>query len=225
MQVNGCRAVCFGNFLIVHFRQPVVGGDCTAVGKDESSHGVGYRGILLNTPVGNFEVVVHHRFVVQNGFLGFTHVFVLLAVQNVRFGNVGVTCLNKYRFHAVLNVFHGNDAVGNLVHKVRRNFQCKHVDDVLIVGLLLCFKCLGDCVAYFGKIEVNYLTVSLFNLIRVLPPVACGVPQKKNLGSADVCSIVVHRCRPCQHLKHNILWYFFIFPTIYGVIDITLCLS
>ena len=64
MKMDGGGAMGLGNLLIIDLRKPIVCGDGAGVGQDESTHGIGDRGILLDAPVVDLEVVVHQILVV-----------------------------------------------------------------------------------------------------------------------------------------------------------------
>ena len=57
----------------------------------------------------------------------------LLAVENVGLGHVGIARLAENVLHAVLNVFHGDLIILDLVLIIRRDPQCQQIDDVRIV--------------------------------------------------------------------------------------------
>ena len=123
VQMNIGIAVRVGDFIIVNFGEPVVCRNRSGVGKDQSADGIGDCGVFLDAPVADFQVVVHRCLVIKRGGRDGAEFFTLAAVQNISLGNVGVTRLYKHRFHAVLNIFDGDQPLFDLGLEIRRDFQ------------------------------------------------------------------------------------------------------
>ena len=179
MEMDVAALVGIGNLRIIDLAEPVVGGDGTGVGEDQSAHGIGDRGVLLHPPVVDVQVVVHQLLVVQHGGVQVADLLPLLAVEDIGFGHIGVAGLGEDLLHAVLDVLHGDLAVGDLLLIIRRYLQGQQIDDIGIVLLVGGFKGLGNGHADLGKIELGDFAVTLHYLIHEDPcflsyfPVRC----------------------------------------------------
>ena len=169
VEVDGAALVGVGNLLVIDFREPVVGGDGAGVGEDQAAHGVGDGGVLLHPPVVDMQVVVHQLLVVQHGGVQVADLLPLLAVENVGLGHVGIACLAENVLHAVLNVFHGDLAVMDLILVIRRDPQGQEINDVRIVLHVGGLKGLGDGGADLGDVERGDLSIPLDDLIHETP--------------------------------------------------------
>ena len=123
VQVDIAAAVCVGNFFVVNFRQPVVCCDGTGVAQNQTADGVGDGGIFFHAPVGRLHIAVDQLFIVQNGGTHIADLFPLLAVEDKRLGDVGISGLYKNVFNAVLNIFHGDEPMPDFRLKVRCDLQ------------------------------------------------------------------------------------------------------
>ena len=65
--MNVCVAVGVGDFVIIDFREPVVGGDRSGVGKNQSADGLGDGGVFFYAPVIDFNIVINGFFEVEDG--------------------------------------------------------------------------------------------------------------------------------------------------------------
>ena len=169
VEVDVAVLVGSGDLLIVNLAEPVVGGDGAGVGQDQAAHGVGDGGVLLHAPVVDLHIVVHQLLVVQHGGVEVADLLPLLAVEDVGLGHIGIAGLAEHILHAVLNLFHGDLAVMDLVLIVRSHPEGQQVDDVRVIFLMSGLKSLGNGRADLGEIEFRDLTVSFHNLIHEGP--------------------------------------------------------
>ena len=116
-----------------------------------------------------FKVKVHQLLVVQHGGVQVADLLPLLAVENVGLGHVGIACLAENVLHAVLNVFHGDLAVMDLILVIRRDPQGQEINDVRIVLHVGGLKGLGDGGADLGDVERGDLSIPLDDLIHETP--------------------------------------------------------
>ena len=166
VQVQSSGAVGFGDLVVVDLGEPVVGGDGTGVGEDQTADGIGDGGVLLHAPVGVLDVLIHGLLIVKDGGAHVTHLFVLAAVEDVCLGNVGITGLNKHGLDAVLDILNGNEGILDLGFKVGGDLQCEKVDDVVVILTLAGIKGLADRAADLGNIKGGDLTVTLNYLVH-----------------------------------------------------------
>ena len=162
MQVDGRAAVRVGNFLIVDFAKPVVGGNRAAVAQDQAAHGIGDGGVFLHTPVAGIQVAVHQILIVEHGGLDVAHLFTLLAVQNIGLGYVGIAGLAEYALHAVLNILYTDDAILDLGRKVAGDLQRQQIDDGRVEFALFGFKGLGEILAMSNSAMVPSRFITLY---------------------------------------------------------------
>ena len=80
MNVNIRVSVRVGDFFVVYFGQPVVGGYRAAVGKNKSADRISNGGVFFNTPVGYFYVIVYYLFVVEQRFVYVSDVLPLFTI-------------------------------------------------------------------------------------------------------------------------------------------------
>ena len=178
VEVDVAVPVGLGDLLVIDLTEPVVGGDGAGVGEDQSAHGIGDGGVLLDPPVVDLEVVVYQRLVIQQGGAQIADLFPLLAVEDIGLGNVGVACLAEDVLHAVLDLLHGDPSVVDLVLVIGSDLQRQQVDDVRIVLFVGGLEGLGDGSADLGEIKLHDLAVPLDNLIHVFPASSLVVPAK-----------------------------------------------
>ena len=181
MEVDIAVPVGLGDLLVIDLTEPVVGGDGAGVGEDQSAHGVGDGGVLLDAPVIDLEVVVHQSFIVQQRGAQIADLLPLLAVEDIGLGNIGIACLAEDILHAVLDLLHGDPPVPNLVLVIGSDLQCQKVDDVGIVLLVSGLEGLGDGGADLGEIELHDLAVPLDNLIHISPASSFVFPAEVGL--------------------------------------------
>ena len=161
VQVQRGAAVRLGNLLVVDLREPVVGGDRAGVAQNQTADRVGHGGVFLHAPVVDLKIIVHNVLVVDQRAADVAYLFALLAVKDVRLGDVCVACGRKDVLHAVLNVFHGNKAVLDLGLKVGADLERKHVDDARVIFAVLGVKCLDHGGADFGDFKLHNAAVTL----------------------------------------------------------------
>ena len=169
VQMNIGIAVRVGDFIIVNFGEPVVCRNRSGVGKDQSADGIGDCGVFLDAPVADFQVVVHRCLVIKRGGRDGAEFFTLAAVQNISLGNVGVTRLYKHRFHAVLNIFDGDQPLFDLGLEIRRDFQCEEINDGGVILFFLCLESHSDCVGNLLQIEIDVFPVTFLYLVHCHP--------------------------------------------------------
>ena len=168
VQVQVAVAVRIRDLLIVDLAQPVVCGNRTGVGEDQSADGIGNRGVLLHTPVRDIEVLVDGLLIVQIGVLEVAHFLALLAVEDVGLADLFIPPACEHRFGTVLDVFDGDETVFDLRQKVRRDLQCQEVNHTLGVIGICRLKCLFDGICDFIDIETDNLSVSLYYVVHGL---------------------------------------------------------
>jgi hypothetical protein len=95
-----------------------------------------HRAVFFYPPVISVQVAVHQFAVVKHGLFGGSGVLMLFAVQDVRFGDIMIAGDGQRRFHAVLDILHGNDAIHYFGGEIRRGPQGKQRDDVLVCGFV-----------------------------------------------------------------------------------------
>ncbi|MPM63455.1 hypothetical protein SDC9_110335 [bioreactor metagenome] len=186
--------VGLGNLRIVNLAEPVVGGDGAGVGENQSAHGGGDGGVLLDPPVVDVEVVVYQLFVIQHGGAKIADLLPLLAVENVRFGHVAVTCLDENVFNAVLNLLHGDRAIFNLVLIVGGDLQRQQIDDVGVIGLRHSVERFGNGHADFGQVEIHDFAVPLQNSIHTAPTLSqyTDLPFLRRTGEGASPAAALH---------------------------------
>ena len=168
--MNICITVCIGDLVVINFGQPVVCSDGAGVGKDQSAHGIGDRGVFLDTPVIDVHIVIHGLLEVQDGGLGITQFGPLTAIEDVCFSHIAVPGLHQYGFHTVLNIFNLNETFLDLRLKVRRDFEGDEVDDGGIVLFLLRLKSHFDRIGDLLQIKLHIFSVALLDLIHLPLP-------------------------------------------------------
>ncbi len=159
-----------GDLVVVDLAEPVVGGDGAGVGEDQAAHGVGDGGVLLDPPVHDLQVLVHHGLVVQHGLGDVAELFPLTAVEDVGLRHVLVAGPAQDCFHGVLNVLHGDLVVLDLALEVGGDLEGKEVDGVVVVVLLLGVERLLDGGGNLGNVEINDLVISLYDLVHNVSP-------------------------------------------------------
>ena len=178
MQVQGGGAMGLCHLGVVNFAEPVVGGDGTGIGQDQTAHGIGDGGILLDPPVVDLQVVIHQILIVEQGGTHITHLLPLLAVEDVGLGHIGVAGFGQHLFHTVLDVFHGDAAVLDLRLKIRTDLQGQHIDHAGVIILIQRLKGLDHGRTDLGNLKFDGNAVSLQNLIHCAPPI-CKVDEKQ----------------------------------------------
>ena len=93
------------------------------------------------------------------------------AVQlfSISLGNVGVTRLYKHRFHAVLNIFDGDQPLFDLGLEIRRDFQGEEINDGRVILFFLCLESHSDCVGNLLQIEIDVFPVTFLYLVHCHP--------------------------------------------------------
>ena len=73
---------------VVNFAQPVVCRDGAGVGQNQTADRIGDRGVFLHAPVVDPQIVVYQLLVIEQRTSDVAQLFSLLAVENIRLGNV-----------------------------------------------------------------------------------------------------------------------------------------
>ena len=167
VQVDFRIAVGVGDLAVVDLGKPVVGGDGAGVGKDQAAHGIGDGGVFLDAPVVDFEVVVDDILVVEQGGVDVADLLTLLAVEDISLGHVGVARLGQDLFHAVLDIFDGNETVVDLGFEICRDPQSQQVDDGGMILFIFRVEGLGDGGRNLTDLEVRHGAVALGDLIHI----------------------------------------------------------
>ena len=170
VQMQIAVAVGVGNLFVVHLAQPVVGGDRAGVREDETADGVGDGGVFLYTPVVDLEIVIDGLLIVEYRVAHGAEILVLLAVENVRLGNVFVAAAGEDALNAVLDILDVDELVGDLRLEIRRDHNGQKIDDALVIigfgGVERLFHRVGD----LADLKVNDPAVALHNPVHSLPP-------------------------------------------------------
>ena len=88
VQVQLCIPMRLCDLRVVNFAQPVIRRDRAGVGQDQAADGIRDRGILLHAPVVDPQIVVYQLLVIEQRTSDVAQLFSLLAVENIRLGNV-----------------------------------------------------------------------------------------------------------------------------------------
>ncbi len=99
------------NFRRVDTVQPVLGGDGGGDVVVQSLEGVTHVAVFVDAPILAHDILVHGLFHVQEHGADVSDVFVLLAVENVGLGGLGVTVFDENLFDDVLDFFDGGGEV------------------------------------------------------------------------------------------------------------------
>ena len=169
VQMDGCAAVSFGDLVVVNLGEPVVRRDGAGVRKDEAADGIGDRGVLLDAPVVDLEVVVDEVLVVEQCGIDITHLLALTTVQDVGLGDIGITGFGEDFLDAVLNILDRNLVVDDLVLEVGGDMKGDQIDNAWMVLLAERIECLRDCRADLADVEINDFSVSLDYLVHIIP--------------------------------------------------------
>ena len=155
MQMQIGVAVRVGDFFIVDFTKPVVCGDGSGIGENQSAHRIGDGRVFFYSPVGNLQIAVHKPLVVQYGGTHITELFAVFAVQDICLGNLVVPGSLQRFFNAVLNGFDIDRIILHLRSKIRRHLKGQQVDHIGTVRNTGCIKRLGNGVRYTGQIKLG----------------------------------------------------------------------
>ena len=166
VQMDVGVAVGLGDLVVIDLAEPVVGGDGAGVGQDQTAHGVGHRGVLLDAPVVDPQIIVHQILVVEQGGIDVADLLSLTAVEDIGLGHVRVAALRQDLLHTVLNVLHGDLVILDLGLEVRSDPQGDQIDHGGMIGFSQRFKGLGDGRADFFYMEVDNTSISFYYLIH-----------------------------------------------------------
>ena len=170
MQMNLRIFMRLCNFIIVQLTQPVVGGNGTGVGKNQSAHRIGHRGVFFYTPVADMQIVVDNILVIQKSVLQIAQFLSLFAIQNIRLGNIIITRFDQNGFYTVLNGFYRNLFIFDFAFKIRRYFQCKKINRVIVVLFLTRIKRRLDRRCNFAQLKINDFSVSFYHPVHLIVP-------------------------------------------------------
>ena len=169
MNMDICIAVRIGNLLIVNFRQPVIGCNCSRIAQNQTSHGICHRGILLHSPVLNLYIAVDNILIIQNGGLHGAHFFALFTVQDISLCDFLITCLPQHTLYTVLNVLHLHGVVLHLTLKIRRNTQRQQVHNIIAVLHLCGMKRFHNRIINLSQCKVYLFSISFYYLKHLSP--------------------------------------------------------
>ena len=170
VQMQIAVAVGVGDLLVVHLAQPVVRGDRAGVGKNETADGVGDGGVFLHAPVVDLEIVIDGFLVVEHRVAHGAEIFVLLAVENIRLGDVFVAAAGEDALDAVLNILNVDELVLDLRLEIRRDHNGEKIDHALVIIGFGRVKRLLHRVGDLADLKVNDSAVALHNPVHSLPP-------------------------------------------------------
>ena len=105
MKVHCSTSVCLADLLVVDFGKPVVGGDSTTVGENETTDGVVDSTVLLYSPVLCAKVAVDDVLVVDKGLLCLSDILMLLSVEDVCLCNIFIASLGEDGLDSILDIF------------------------------------------------------------------------------------------------------------------------
>ena len=163
-------SVCFGNFLIINFRKPIVCSNGTRVAENKSANRIGNGGVFLNTPVGDINVTVNNILVIKEGALNISDFLTLFTIKNVCLCYVVIARFDKYGFYAVLNFFNSNLAVLNLRLVICGNFERQKVNNISIILALTCVKRFFNRLCDFGNVKLYGRAVTFDNFVHDSSP-------------------------------------------------------
>ena len=166
VDVEVAVAVGVGDFVVIDLGQPVVGSDGAGVGEDQAAHGVGDGGVLLDAPVHDLEVLIHHGLVVQHGLGHVAELLPLAAVEDVGLGHVLVAGAAQHSLHGVLDVLHGDLVVLDLALEIGGDLEGQKVDGVVVVVLLLGIEGLFDGGRDLADVKIHDLVIAFYDLIH-----------------------------------------------------------
>ena len=170
MDVDITVAVCLCDLLIIYFAQPVVCRDGTGVGENQTTDGICNGGILFHTPVQLTQIAVNGICIIQIGGFCITQFFAVFTIEDVGLGHCFVTGAGQNRFHTVLNVFHCDLIVLDLILKICRYLQGDEIYNIRRILTLRSIECLLDGRRDLAQIEIYNFSVSFNYLIHFLLP-------------------------------------------------------
>ena len=164
-------AVSVGHLLVVDLTEPVVGGDGSGVGQDQTAYRISDGRVLLHPPVIDLEVVIHQILIVEQRGAHIAHFLPLLTVEDIGFCHIGVPRLAEHCLHAVLDILHRDEAVSDLVLEIRCHPQGQHINHAGVVLLFQRLKCLGNSRADLADLKLGDSAVPLCHLVHdPVPP-------------------------------------------------------
>ena len=164
--MDGGAAVGLGHLIVVHFAEPIVGGDGTGIGQNQAAHGIGDGGVFLHAPVVDLQIIVYQVFIVHQGGIDVAHLFPLLAVQDVGLGHVGIAGFGQHLFHAVLNILHGDFPIMDLAFKIGGHMQGQQLDHAGMILPAAGVKRLRNGRRDLADGEVHHFPVPFHNLVH-----------------------------------------------------------
>ena len=168
MDMDITVSVGIGDLFVIYFTQPVIGGDGTGIGKDQTAYGIGNGRVFLYTPVDGIDIGIYQILVVQHGGSDVSGFFSLLSVKNISLGNIGEVGIGQCLLDRVLDLFDRDLAVYDFGIKVGAGPQCQHVDDAWMIVSAYGIKGLFDSCRDLVDVEIYYSSVSFNNLIHDL---------------------------------------------------------
>jgi len=169
MNMNIRVAVRVCDFLVIDFTQPVVGGDCAGVGKNQTADRIGNGGILLDPPVQRLQITVNQLFIVQGCRGNVADILPLFPVKDICFRDIRITGIGKHALHTVLNILNPDFLIPDLVIKITGDLQGNHIQNTVMVVSVTCIKCLLDRSADLLYIKFRYRSISFYNSVHTNP--------------------------------------------------------
>ena len=121
-----------GDFGVVNLAEPVVGRDRARIGQNQAAHGVGDGRVLLDAPVVDVQVVVHHLAVVQRRAGGLLRAALVQAGIGLRHARVAAAA--EHSLHAAADLPRRDQAGLNPALEVAGHHNRQVVDRA--VGIL-----------------------------------------------------------------------------------------
>ena len=103
-------SVSVSDLVVVNLTEPVVCGDSAGVRKNKTSNRICNCRVLLNSPVVHLKILVNCLLIVKSSVTKVAELLSLTAVKNVCLCYVSISCLNKNRLNAILDILNGNNA-------------------------------------------------------------------------------------------------------------------
>ena len=150
------------NLLVIDLGKPVIGRHCPGVAENQPAHGIGDRGILLDSPVLHLHITVDNLLIVQNRGLHVADLFPLAAVKDIGLRHLRVATLAQHRLHTVLNILHGNLFLRDFTLKIRRHPKSHHIQHILAILEPGGLKSLSQRLCNFSDLKIGNLPVPFY---------------------------------------------------------------
>ena len=129
---------------VIDLIQPVIRGNRSGVGKNQSAQRILYRRILLHPPVKAVQISMHQLGIIQHARSRLTDALALAAVQDISLGHTEKPGLGKHLLHGILNRLDVDDIVlgahqsVNIHEHLVHDILCRHRRSGCLERLLHC---------------------------------------------------------------------------------------